>query len=132
MPAPASSSAVVLSSNSLVISNIIPRITVSIAGLIGAGGDSSPGGVFTVVQCNYTFFDVDINAGENQSDQSLRYYEIQVPGATEYAVVDGVDPKVDVLNVTNYVTGTKIRVRAIPYDGINFGITALSNELVKP
>lgn len=132
VPATASSSAIVLSSNSVVITNIVPKITVSIAGLIGAGGDSSPGGVFTIVQCNYVFFDADINAGEEQSDQSLRYYEIKVPGATEYSVVEGVDPKVDVLNVTSYIAGTKIRVRAIPYDGINFGITALSNELTKP
>jgi len=132
IPATSSSNAVVLSSNSVIITNIVPRVSVSIAGLIGAGGGSSPSGVFTVVQCDYIFSDLDIDNGENQSDQSLRYYEIQVPGAIEYSIVENVDPKIDVLNVTNYVAGTKIRVRVIPYDGVTFGITAFSNELIKP
>ena len=129
IPATPSTGSFTLTSNALVVSNIIPRILVSINGLLGAGADAPEGGVFTFVRCTYTFFDADINYGELQTDQSLAYYEIRVPGASEYAVVNDIDPKTEVLNATNLTTGTRIRVRAIPYDGINFGITVYSNIL---
>jgi hypothetical protein len=131
IPATASSGEIVLSSNSMIISNIVPRVSIDINGLLGAGGLPGEGGVFTVIQCDYQFIDPDINAGESQSDNSLAYFEIQPPGSVDFIIVDGVDPKTDLLDVTSYLQGTNFRVRAIPYDGTNFGITVLSNVLTK-
>ena len=119
-----------LSTASMVIRNSRPTVSALIYGL-EATGQETDNGDFWIVQCRYTFDDADIIAGESQEDQSLAYWEVQYPEAEDFVVVEGLDPRFDSWNVVDVPYNSRIRVRVLPYDGIEFSTAVYSNVILK-
>jgi len=130
IPASSTNQEYTLSTMSMVIRNSRPRVELLIFGL-EATGQETDSGDFWIARCRYAFIDADIISGEAQEDQSLAYWEVQYPETEDFVVVEGLDPRFDGWNVVDVPYNSKIRVRVLPYDGVEFAPAAYSNVILK-